>query len=287
MPDPRKRSAMEITVLVDNTLFSSRNLYAEHGFSAYIRDGKQSIVFDTGQSGVFLQNARTFGIDPFRARHVVLSHCHLDHTWGLAAYLRAIDTAGHGGRPTPHPIFLAHPALFRHVETRSEREIGMIVSEEILERYGTVRLSREPVEITDNLVFLGEIPRRFSFEGKTAIGTSGGEPDFVPDDTAVACRTGKGIVVVTGCAHAGICSVVERAKEVLGDDRVADVIGGFHLGGASATQIEETCRYFRDLGAAEIHPCHCTGLAGTIALAGAANVRATAVGLRLSFAVRS
>lgn len=278
---------MEITILVDNTALPGRGLFGEHGFSAYIRDGKRSVLFDTGQSGIFLQNAHTLGIEPMKARHVVLSHCHLDHTWGLVAYLRAIDAAAQAGRPRPYPVFLAHPALFRHVEAGGEPEIGMILSEEILARHGEVRLSRDPVKITDNIVFLGEIPRRFPFEGKTAVGTSGGKPDLVPDDTAVACRTEEGIVVVTGCAHAGICSVVEHAKEVLDEEKVADVIGGFHLGDAPAEQVRATCRYFRDLGAAHLHPCHCTGFAAAAAIARAARVGQTGAGLRLSFGSRS
>lgn len=280
---------MEITVLVDNTVLPGRGLLGEHGFSAYVRDGPASVLFDTGQSGIFLQNAAALGIDPLEAGHVVLSHCHLDHTWGLAAYLRAVNAAGRAGRPRPrpHPTFLAHPEIFRHVEAEGEPEIGMILSKETLARHGEVRLSRDPVRITDDLVFLGEVPRIFPFEGRTAVGTSGGRPDLVPDDTALACRTDEGIVVVTGCAHAGICSVVEHAKDVLDEERVAGVLGGFHLGDAPAEQVEATCRYFRDLGAAHLHPCHCTGFRAAAAIAGVAKVGPTGAGLKLSFGSHS
>lgn len=150
-----------------------------------------------------------------------------------------------------------------------------------------MRLSETPVWLTDEIVFLGEVPRRFGFEGRTAIGTSDGLPDPVPDDTALACRTDEGLVVVTGCAHAGICSTVEYAREVSGEKKVADVIGGFHLLDASPAQIEATCRHFRDLGVEQIHPCHCTGLSAAFALAGVTTVCETGVGLSLSSGPRS
>ncbi|QSZ67215.1 MBL fold metallo-hydrolase [Methanofollis aquaemaris] len=273
---------MDITPLCDNTVLTDHYYLGEPGLSIHIRDRDTEVLFDLGYSDVFLRNALAMGIAPCDADYVVFSHCHLDHTWGLGPLLRHLVTAGNKKRPE----FLAHPALFRSVQFDGD-EIGMVASEETLARYGRVRLSRTPHRITDEIVFLGEIPRRFAFEGRDAIGTSEGAPDLVPDDTALACRTDEGLVVVTGCAHTGICSTVEYAREVSGEKKVADVIGGFHLLDASSEQIEATCRYFRDLGAERIHPCHCTGLPATVALAGAANVCETGVGLRLSFEQRS
>ncbi|MBP2146639.1 7,8-dihydropterin-6-yl-methyl-4-(beta-D-ribofuranosyl)aminobenzene 5'-phosphate synthase [Methanofollis sp. W23] len=273
---------MDITLLCDNTVLTDHYYLGEPGLSVHIKDQETEVLFDLGYSDVFLRNALAMGIAPCDAEYVVFSHCHLDHTWGLGPLLRHHVTTWSKKKPE----FLGHPALFRSVQFDGD-EIGMVASEETLARYGTVRLSHTPVEITDEIVFLGEIPRRFCFEGRTAIGTSEGVPDLVPDDTALACRTDDGLVVVTGCAHAGICATVEYAREVSGEEKVADVIGGFHLLDASPAQIEATCRYFGDLGADQIHPCHCTGLPATLALARVAKVCETGVGLRLSFGPRS
>ncbi|QYZ79178.1 MBL fold metallo-hydrolase [Methanofollis formosanus] len=273
---------MDITPLCDNTVLTDHYYLGEPGLSIHIRDRDTEVLFDLGYSDVFLRNALAMGIAPCDADHVVFSHCHLDHTWGLGPLLRHHVTGGN----KKSPEFLGHPALFRSVRFDGA-EIGMNTTAEGLARYGEVRLSQAPVEITEDIIFLGEIPRCFDFEGKTAIGTSEGAPDLVPDDTALACRTDEGLVIVTGCAHAGICSTVEYAKEVSGEKKVADVIGGFHLLDAPPDQIEGTCRFFKNLGADRIHPCHCTGLAATLALAGVAKVRETGVGLRLSFERRS
>ena len=97
-----------------------------------------------------------------------------------------------------------------------------------------MQLSSTPVWLSEKLVFLGEIPRNFSFEKGAAVGyvqdREGNKiPDLLPDDTALAYRTGAGLVIITGCSHSGICNITEYAKEVCGDSRVLDIIGGFHL----------------------------------------------------------
>jgi 7,8-dihydropterin-6-yl-methyl-4-(beta-D-ribofuranosyl)aminobenzene 5'-phosphate synthase len=281
------RFPMDLTVLCDNATITDRYLLGEPGLSFHIRDGEKTVLFDLGYSDVFLKNAAAMGIDLLTTDVVAFSHSHLDHTWGLHPLLRRRSLAALEGQEHLRPTFLAHPAIFRNVSAGGVPEIGMLVDEEALARQGEVRLSREPVWITDDLGFLGEIPRRFPFEGKTAIGTSGGKPDYIPDDTALAYCSKDGLVVITGCAHAGICSTIARAKEVCGESRIACVIGGFHLLDATKEQIDATCRYFAGLDAGVVHPCHCTGFTATIALAGAANVRETGVGLRLSFDGRS
>jgi len=278
---------MDLTVLCDNTTLIDRYFLGEPGLSFHIRDGETTVLFDLGYSDLFLQNAMAMGIDLLGTDIVAFSHAHLDHTWGLMPLFAHRARAVIEGQEQTSPTFLAHPAIFRSVTAGGVPEIGMPVGRETLARQGEVRLSREPVWITDDLVFLGEIPRRFPFEGQGACGECNGAPDTVPDDTALAYCSKDGLVVITGCAHAGICSTIARAKEVCGESRIAGVIGGFHLLDAPAEQIAATARYFAGLDAGVVHPCHCTGFAATIALAGVANVRETGVGLRLSFAGRS
>lgn len=278
---------MDLTVLCDNTTITDRHFLGEPGLSFHIRDRETTVLFDLGYSDVFLQNAMAMGIDPLRTDVVAFSHAHLDHTWGLMPLLAYRARAITEGQEAVRPTFLAHPAIFRSITAGGVPEIGMPVDEGALAKQGEVRLSRAPLWITDDLVFLGEIPRRFPFEGQNTVGESAGRPDTVPDDTALAYCSEGGLVVITGCAHAGICSTVARAKEVCGESRIACVIGGFHLLDAPAEQIRETCRYFSGLEAAAVHPCHCTGLAAKIALAKVADVRETGVGLHLEYGIRS
>ncbi|TAJ45711.1 MBL fold metallo-hydrolase [Methanofollis fontis] len=277
---------MDLTLLCDNTTITDRYFLGEPGISFLIRDGPTGVLFDLGYSDIFLRNAMAMGETLLEIERVVFSHAHLDHTWGLLPLLRHLNGAVIEGRPHTRPGYLAHPAIFRHISAAGLPEIGMPMGEDDLRRQGEVHLSREPVAITDDLHFLGEIPRRFSFEEGHTVGECDGRPDTVPDDTALAYASEDGVVVITGCAHAGICSTVEYAREVCGEERVAAVIGGFHLLDASEERINETYRYFRNLSPGRIYPCHCTGLPAIIALAGSCRVGEAGVGLSLSFAPR-
>ena len=145
------------------------------------------------------------------------------------------------------------------------------------------------MRITDDLVFLGEIPRKFPFEHKDPKdrwirlpdGTT--EPDRLLDDTALACRAPGGLVIITGCSHAGICNITEYAREVCGEEKILDIVGGFHLLQPTPEQLKGTCEYLQEIRPAAVHACHCTSLAAKIALAGSCPLKETGVGLRLEW----
>ncbi len=278
---------MRLTVLVDNATLTDRYFLAEPGLSIYLEDGGTRVLFDAGYSGILVKNARKMGIDLLRVEEIVISHGHLDHTWGLDALVRLHTEAILEGRERIEPTFLAHPDAFLTRSCDGVGEIGCHLSVEELFRHGKVLLTAAPLWLTENLVFLGEIERRFEFEQAPSCGyiytPDGIRDDTVADDTALACKTAEGLVVITGCSHAGICSIVEQAREICDEDRVADVIGGFHLLDAPPEQIQGILDYFREVRPAVLHPCHCTDLAAKIALSKIADVRETGVGLHLEY----
>jgi 7,8-dihydropterin-6-yl-methyl-4-(beta-D-ribofuranosyl)aminobenzene 5'-phosphate synthase len=278
---------MRLTVLVDNTALTDRYFLAEPGLSIYIEEEDARILFDVGYSDVFLTNARKMGIDLLQIHDIVLSHGHLDHTWGLDTLIRLHTEAIVEGIDRIEPTFIAHPDAFLTRSLHGLGEIGCHLTVEELFRHGKVLLTASPLWLTENLVFLGEIPRRFEFERAAPIGyvytADGIRDDTVTDDTALACKTPDGLVIVTGCSHAGICSIVEQAREVCGEDRIADIVGGFHLLDPAPEHLQGTLDYLADVQPGAIHPCHCTGLAAKIALSRIANLQETGVGLRLEY----
>lgn len=278
---------MELIVLVDNTAIIDRTLPAEAGLSLFLRDGDQTVLFDLGYSDLFARNARSMGLDPLQAGHVVLSHGHLDHSWGLDALVRLHVEALAEGQPRQHPVLLTHPGAFASRRDGVLPEIGCLLPPDRLDRFFTLRTSRDPVQLTRRLFFLGEIPRRFGFEAGRELGLTGsGEsavPDPVEDDTALAFVSDRGLVVMTGCAHSGICNTVEHAREVCGCSRVADILGGLHLMDARAETLAATGAYLRGLDLEALHACHCTDLAAKIALAGYAPLAEVGSGLRLCY----
>jgi len=109
------------------------------------------------------------------------------------------------------------------------------------------------------------------------------EDDYVIDDSALVYTSPEGLVIVTGCSHAGICNIIEYAKGVCGDDRVVDIIGGFHLLAPSFEQLQGTLEYMKELQPGTVHAAHCTDLNSKMALSQVVDMREVGVGLRLVF----
>ncbi|MEA5090401.1 MBL fold metallo-hydrolase [Solidesulfovibrio sp.] len=277
---------MRLTVLVDNNTLTDRYLLGEAGLSFLLRDGGSRVLFDCGFSDVVCANAARMGIDLGAADVVALSHGHLDHTWGLAHLVTHFTVRALEGRTPGRPLLVAHPEAFA-TRRLNGMNIGSMVSEATLGDHFTFRLTREPLRLTDWLFFLGEIPRQFPFEATPPMGVrltpAGAVPDTLPDDTALAYLGEDGLVIVTGCSHAGICNIVAHAREVTGESRVAAIVGGLHLLDASEDRIMAVTDWLADAGVSALYPCHCTGFAATMALAARLPVHEVGVGLALSF----
>ncbi|MFA6362713.1 MBL fold metallo-hydrolase [Methanoregula sp.] len=282
---------MKVTILMDNTALFDRMFVAEHGFSAYIEAEGKRILFDTGYSGAFLQNAEKMKIDLFDLDYIVLSHGHFDHTGGLWHLIHRFMEAAIEETPHRLPRLIAHPCCFLPRPKPPLGDIGPVFTADEVQRAMPLELSESPVSLTPNLFFLGEIERKFPFEdaapGSRRIVMPDGslQEDRILDDTSLAFRGRDGLVVITGCAHAGICNTVEYAKKICGEERVNDIVGGLHLRTAGP-QLDGTLAYLKDRCPDALHACHCTSLAAKVALAQVTPLQETGVGLRLEYADR-
>ncbi|RLC10340.1 MAG: MBL fold metallo-hydrolase [Deltaproteobacteria bacterium] len=278
---------MKLTVLIDNNTLTDRYFYGEPAVSYFIEEEKIRLLFDVGYSDAFIKNAQKMNIDLSDLNFVVLSHGHLDHTWGLGPLIQLFTEWGIEDIKYLRPTVIAHPFAFLPRRINTVGQIGPLVSEKEAARHFRLRLSKEPVWLTDRLVFLGEIERKNDFEAKNPIGkiieSDGEKDDYVMDDSALAYQTTDGLVIITGCSHAGICNIIESAKEICGDDRVRDVIGGFHLLKPSRAQLQGTLEFLKKLSPVEIHPCHCTDLSSKIALSKVVDLKEVGVGLKLEY----
>ena len=268
---------MKVTILMDNHTEIDVYYLGEPAVSYWLETEGKCFLFDTGYSDAFLKNADGMEIDVTRAEAVLLSHSHNDHTGGLAHLMK---------RAFPKkPKLIAHPdALLPH--SYNGLEIGCPVSEGELAEKFELCLGKEPVWLTEKLVWLGEIPHTIDFEPAYAIGTvekaGKTEADFIPDDTALVYIGAEGLSVITGCSHAGICNILAYAKKVTGVEKIQSVLGGFHLF-ALDERAKGTIAYLKAENIPELYPCHCTSFAVRAALHGETPVQEVAVGTKLEW----
>ncbi len=258
---------MKLYVLTENA--ASDKCLAEHGLSYFI-EHDVPLLFDTGRTDVFRRNAERMALDLDRANTVVLSHGHYDHGDGLQ-HLR-------GKR------LVCHPLAFRRRFGKNEKEnLGLALDREELQRRFEIVTSSEPYRLSEQVAFLGGIPRRNAFESKTTdFVLENGSEDFVDDDSGLALAVGDELVVVSGCAHSGICNMVEHARAVTGLSRIRAVIGGFHLKD-DGPKTQETVRCLQGLGVRELYPSHCTELPALCAFHQAFRIRHLRAGMVLTF----
>lgn len=251
-------------------------LIAEHGFSALVevqRAGRtHRILFDAGLSpDAMVANMRRLRIDPKDVEIIVLSHGHLDHTTGLDGFIRAV------GRPSLPVLLHPHAWNRRRVLITGRDPVELPTpSRRALEGAGMeVIEERRPSFLLDHSVLItGEVDRTSGFEPgfppQQALRDGRWEPDpLVLDDQALIVHvTGKGLVVLTGCGHAGIVNITRYARRLTGIDEVYAVLGGFHLGGPIFEPlIPRVCDELERLSPSVLVPAHCTGWAAQRALA--------------------
>ncbi|MDR1123142.1 MAG: MBL fold metallo-hydrolase [Elusimicrobiota bacterium] len=245
---------MKLTVLVDNNTIIDRYFLAEPALSFYIEDCGKKILFDAGYSDVFIKNAEKLNIDLCNLDFVILSHGHSDHTRGLEYLIDIYKKKKHS-----KPALIAHPRIFHKKEFKGEN-IGIKTKSGVLKKYFNISLSASPVKLTKNLNFLGEIPRTNSFETSSIGG------DALTDDTALVYQTQKGLTIITGCSHSGICNISEHAKKLFKNKKIDKIIGGLHLLAPRDNLLAKTVNYLVKQKLTKLYPCHCVDLKSKVAL---------------------
>jgi 7,8-dihydropterin-6-yl-methyl-4-(beta-D-ribofuranosyl)aminobenzene 5'-phosphate synthase len=289
---------VEITVLVDNRAdllikstdnvkrFTDEPLLAEHGFAVLIdlKEAGVRVLWDAGiNPDTLLENARRMEIDLAAVDKIALSHGHGDHYASMTSVIQRIAK-----RPEPRdwpadaPLeeirawaqvrkvpLVAHPAAFRerwHIAKDGKKHGPCLVPRAEWEAAGAeIILSAEPYRLGPGCWTTGAVPRS-SFEKAgtpSSMAYRQGDEfprDYLDDDQSIVIHVeGKGLVVLTGCAHSGVVNTVQFAREISGVDEVLAVLGGFHLGVAKDGEIERTIDEIIKVGPKMVMPSHCTG----------------------------
>ncbi|MBN1881354.1 MAG: MBL fold metallo-hydrolase [Deltaproteobacteria bacterium] len=244
------------------------SILAEHGFSSLVTvtsgDVSRSVLFDFGFSAHGAAfNADALGVDLSVVETAALSHGHLDHTGGIEELGKRIKKPGLS-------LYL-HPEAFRnprYLKVTEDIRVGFpSFTRERAKKAGFEPVERsEPTPLLDGqMLFLGGVPRKTDFErvGNDFFFERDGvetQDDIADDTSIVANLKGKGLIVLSGCAHSGIINTTNYAKEVTGIGDVHVIMGGFHLNGADFDGvIKPTADNLISLDPAYIIPTHCTG----------------------------
>ena len=240
---------MRILNLIENTEGAAGCL-CEHGLSFYIETGGHKILADTGASGAFLMNAETLGIDLDQVDTVIISHGHYDHAGGLLAFAERNPKAR---------IWINGLAgeQYYHKNDAMERYIGMDPRIKALPQVEWVEGDRE---IDQGIFLFGRALGRRLWPVKTETGFR--QDDFLHEQYLVLEERGKR-VMISGCAHNGILNILDRYREIYGEDPDV-VISGFHMSRKSRYSqadhalVRDTARELQKLHT-RFFTGHCTG----------------------------
>ena len=267
--------SVKITTLINNSPKYDSYLKGCFGISFWLEvtagDIRRRVLFDVGPlAEPLIYNARMLGICLADVDMIVLSHSHFDHTAALAEVLTAI---GH-----PVPVF-AHPDIFRtNFTLRPEyMNYGMVGDNRraSIEALGAqLVLTKSPLELLPGLMLTGEVEHTTPFEetGGVACHMLDDQGNLVPDslrdDISVLVNVrDQGLVILTGCAHAGPINIAKHAVKVAGVSRIAGIMGGFHLLEAGQARVDQTIAELQRLNPGWVAPMHCTGIIPTAKIA--------------------
>ena len=243
---------MKVTVLVENNTRIDKYLLGEPALSLFIETKNKKILFDCGYSDVVIKNAEKLGIELNQLDYIVLSHGHNDHSGGLKFL-----------PPNPATKLIAHPNIFDYKMDENNVEYSCPIKQEELSQKYNLILTKEPYQLEENLYFLGEIKNNTSSD---------------IDDSAIVYKSPSGLVIITGCSHAGILNTLRQAQRITQEDKIFTIIGGLHLIAKNDTQINKFGIFMEEGDISHIYPCHCCDLHSKILLSKFAIIKEVCVG---------
>jgi 7,8-dihydropterin-6-yl-methyl-4-(beta-D-ribofuranosyl)aminobenzene 5'-phosphate synthase len=257
--------SVSVTTLADNVVYHS-GLLGQFGFSAYLeirdrRGQRHSLVFDAGRiKSALLYNIKALKLDLSQSECIVLSHGHHDHTCATVELIR---------KSKRKVKVIVHPSIFdpRFVVEKGKRRYHGIPKgerrEDLLKAGAEIVETTEPIEIIPGVSTSGEIERSTPFEKVTwrnfAIVDGKAVKDKVPEDQALFINVEKrGVLVISGCAHAGIINTLQCASDVT-KTKLYGFIGGTHLVHPKEIRLRETLNKLKEFDLKLVSPAHCTG----------------------------
>lgn len=263
LPVGSKQRIRSLRLLVLSTMLADAGV-GEWGFAALVEADGHRLLFDTGaRPDTVLKNAQELSVDLAGIRDVILSHNHSDHTGGLVTLRRELSREDKDALSRAHVgegIFLS-----RLSDSGNEETNPMVITKRAYEMSGGVFIEhKEPVELFAGIWLTGPVPRvhpERNWSNTGQLRTPGGVvEDTIPEDQSLVIDTDRGLVLLSGCGHAGIVNTIEYARQQVRQAPLYAALGGFHLFSASDASLDWTGAKLREFGLANLLGAHCTGI---------------------------
>ena len=255
---------LKITTLIENNPDDAGELLFEHGLSLYIETNRRNILFDTGLSGKFIENAKSLNKNLNELDFCIISHGHYDHSGGVEKFVREVDKI---------PLFIVSEEFFAPKYKTTDKPgyvfNGNSFDEEFMSKnqINIKKISEDMIYLTDNIIIFHHFSRFTDYEKRNSrffvIENAGFIPDDFADEISLGIITEKGLVVVVGCSHVGIVNILKTIAERV-DIPIYAVIGGTHLIEADETRMQKTIDAFKEMKIQLIAVSHCTGAEGIL-----------------------
>lgn len=252
---------INLTVLCENSVAGTTRLIGEHGWSVGITTSSHHILFDTGQGLGIVNNSELLNFDLAKVEKIILSHGHYDHCSGLPLVLPLTGKIN---------IYAHEQAFNRRYHEQPNRgnvrDIGIQCTQSHLESLGgRFIFNKDFSEIADGIYLSGEIPRITPFEKpdptlKQPDYSDALQQDPLLDDQTLIIESMQGLILILGCAHAGLINILHHVQKQLPNRPIHTVIGGTHLGFADDEQFTATVKALENFHIQRLAASHCTGL---------------------------
>ena len=250
--------SVKIITLIENNADENSYLCNEHGLSFYIETDKLNIIFDTGQSGNFVENASKLNVDLKYTDYVILSHGHYDHSGGFRKLVKEIENSFQ---------LIISEKFFNLKYIYKQQEyifIGNSFNEKYLEENKIkIKFINEDIfYLSENILIISNFERKSDFEKICDRFYIKEKENYIKDDfsdeIAVAVKLKEGLLVILGCSHIGVVNILETIIERTGIP-IYGVVGGTHLIEADRQRLESTISFLKENNIHVIGVSHCTG----------------------------
>ena len=253
--------ALKVTVL-STMLVGDTTGIGEWGFSALVEADGYRVLLDTGgHPETVLENARDLRIDLSDVQDVILTHNHWDHVSGLLTLRKEMTKKNPAALSR---VYVARGIFYSRPSPEGEKNPMIALKKEYEATGGKFIELDKASEIFPGAWLTGPVPRRYPERNWSSTGKvetpAGLVEDTIPEDQSLVLNTPQGLVVITGCGHAGIVNMLTFAREQFPNEPVQAVIGGLHLFPATDQQLDWTADKLKEFKMQNLLGAHCTGI---------------------------